>query len=111
MLRNRHVRFGGRAAETHQPQDWQGAAVRPLHLRADLVADEVHRVCGCTPPETWADADLPPAGKRSTPDEDWEALGANVSRAMASASSLSVLARRRRLRRSAVRLAWTSQVS
>lgn len=31
MLRNGHVRFGGRAAETHQPQDWQGAAVRPLH--------------------------------------------------------------------------------
>ena len=36
MLRNGHVRFGGRAAETHQPQDWQGAAARPLHLRADL---------------------------------------------------------------------------
>ena len=32
MPRNGHVRFGGRAAETHQPQDWQGAAVRPLHL-------------------------------------------------------------------------------
>ena len=37
MPRNGHVRFGGRAAETHQPQDWQGAAVRPLHLRGDLV--------------------------------------------------------------------------
>lgn len=29
MLRNGHVRFGGRAAETHQPQGWQGAAARP----------------------------------------------------------------------------------
>ena len=29
MPRNGHVRFGGRAAETHQPQDWQGAAARP----------------------------------------------------------------------------------
>jgi putative transposase len=26
-----HVRFGGRAAETHLSKDWQGAAVRPLH--------------------------------------------------------------------------------
>ena len=30
-----HVRFGGRAAETHQPKDWQGAAVRPLHRAPD----------------------------------------------------------------------------
>ncbi len=29
MLRNGHVRFGGRAAETHRPRGWQGAAVRP----------------------------------------------------------------------------------
>lgn len=29
MLRNGHVRFGRRPAETHQPQDWQGAAGRP----------------------------------------------------------------------------------
>ena len=26
-----HVRFGGRARETHQPKGWQGALVRPLH--------------------------------------------------------------------------------
>ena len=25
-----HVRFGGRAGETHQTKDWQGAPVRPL---------------------------------------------------------------------------------
>jgi transposase InsO family protein len=30
-----HVRFGGRAAETHQPKGWQGAAVRPLHRAPD----------------------------------------------------------------------------
>ena len=29
MLRNGHVRFGGRPAETHQFKDWQGAAGRP----------------------------------------------------------------------------------
>ncbi len=29
MLRNGHVRFGRRPAETHQPRDWQGAAGRP----------------------------------------------------------------------------------
>ena len=29
MLRNGHVRFGGRPAETHQFKDWQGAADRP----------------------------------------------------------------------------------
>ena len=29
MLRNGHVRFGRRPAETHQPQDWHGAAGRP----------------------------------------------------------------------------------
>jgi putative transposase len=29
MLRNGHVRFGGRAGETHQPKGWQGAPVRP----------------------------------------------------------------------------------
>lgn len=27
-----HVRFGGRAGETHQPRGWQGAPVRPLLL-------------------------------------------------------------------------------
>jgi hypothetical protein len=27
-----HVRFGGRARETHQPKGWQGALVRPLHI-------------------------------------------------------------------------------
>ena len=27
-----HVRFGGRAAETHRSEGRQGAAVRPLHL-------------------------------------------------------------------------------
>jgi len=27
-----HVRFGGRAGETHQPKGWQGAPVRPLHV-------------------------------------------------------------------------------
>jgi hypothetical protein len=32
MLRNGHVRFGGRAGETHQLQSRQGAPVRPLHL-------------------------------------------------------------------------------
>jgi len=26
-----HVRFGGRAGETHQAKVWQGAPVRPLH--------------------------------------------------------------------------------
>ena len=30
-----HVRFGGRAGETHQPKDWQGAPVRPLHRALD----------------------------------------------------------------------------
>ena len=25
-----HVRFGGRAGETHHPKGWQGAPVRPL---------------------------------------------------------------------------------
>jgi hypothetical protein len=29
MLRNGHVRFGGRAAETHQPQDWQALLSDP----------------------------------------------------------------------------------
>ena len=29
MLRNGHVRFGGRPAETHQSKGWQGAAGRP----------------------------------------------------------------------------------
>ena len=29
MLRNGHVRFGGRPAETHQFKDWQGAADQP----------------------------------------------------------------------------------
>ena len=32
-----HVRFGGRAGETHQLKGWQGAPVRPLHLCLDLV--------------------------------------------------------------------------
>ena len=31
MLRNGHVRFGGRPAETHQFKDWQGAADRPYN--------------------------------------------------------------------------------
>lgn len=29
MRRKSHVRFGGRAGETHQPQSWQGAPARP----------------------------------------------------------------------------------
>jgi len=35
-----HVRFGGRAGETHQPKGRQGAPVRPLHL---MGASVVHR--------------------------------------------------------------------
>jgi hypothetical protein len=31
MRRKSHVRFGGRAAETHPAKAGQGAAVRPLH--------------------------------------------------------------------------------
>jgi len=31
-----HVRFGGRAGETHSMKVEQGAPVRPLHLRVDL---------------------------------------------------------------------------
>ena len=31
-----HVRFGGRAGETHQSKGRQGAPARPLHLRAHL---------------------------------------------------------------------------
>jgi hypothetical protein len=38
-----HVRFGGRAGETHQVKAGQGAPVRPLHLRADLVGSRLNR--------------------------------------------------------------------
>ena len=38
-----HVRFGGRAGETHQLKSRKGAPVRPLHLCSDLVG---LRVCG-----------------------------------------------------------------
>ena len=31
-----HVRFGGRAGETHSMKVEQGAPVRPLHLCADV---------------------------------------------------------------------------
>ena len=31
MRRESHVRFGGRAGETHRQRCWQGAPVRPLH--------------------------------------------------------------------------------
>jgi transposase InsO family protein len=36
MLGNGHVRFGGRAGETHSVRAEQGAPVRPLHRRRDL---------------------------------------------------------------------------
>ena len=39
-----HVRFGGRAGETHQPQGRKGAPVRPLHLCSDLVGLSVYSV-------------------------------------------------------------------
>jgi hypothetical protein len=35
MHGNAHVRFGGRAAETHPAKAGQGAAARPLHLHPD----------------------------------------------------------------------------
>ena len=36
-----HVRFGGRAGETHQPKGWQGAPVRPLHVMGGPEANSV----------------------------------------------------------------------
>ena len=33
-----HVRFGGRAGETHRQRCRQGAPVRPLHVEGDVVA-------------------------------------------------------------------------
>ncbi|MVT25949.1 hypothetical protein GNZ21_06185 [Nesterenkonia alkaliphila] len=48
MLRNGHVRFGGRPAETHPRQRGQGAAGRPFTTISDqtldtAAADRVHR--------------------------------------------------------------------
>ena len=42
--RKSHVRFGGRAGETHQPRGWKGTPVRPLHVLLDVVGDRVRRV-------------------------------------------------------------------
>ena len=39
-----HVRFGGRAGETHQLKSRKGAPVRPLHLCSDLVGLRVRSV-------------------------------------------------------------------
>jgi len=44
MRRKSHVRFGGRAGETHQRKRWQGAPVRPLHLCVDLLRLLLHQL-------------------------------------------------------------------
>ena len=44
-----HVRFGGRAGETHQLKSRKGTPVRPLHLYPDLVGFRVYGVHGSTP--------------------------------------------------------------
>ncbi len=39
-----HVRFGGRAGETHSMRVEQGAPVRPLHLLLDVVGHRLRRL-------------------------------------------------------------------